>query len=266
MRTDANVEHDTTVQSLWIGDRLSRIELLSIQSFLANGHQYHLYAYSEIKEVPRGVILKDAASIIPRDLIFTVRGSLSIFSDWFRQELLFAHGGYWADLDIVCLKPLRFEDPIVIGKEDCSKVSNALMRFPKDHEITRALADVGKEPNRSMPYDKADDRRRKFIRKYFLGNRRNRVGWGEPAGPAGLTKILKHHRLLKILKPYYYFCPIHVAFWRCAWDDTFRDGLGPLQASYCIHLWNEKMRRARDKNGPFPRHSLVDQLASRYSI
>jgi hypothetical protein len=262
------MEHDTTIQSLWIGDRLSRIELLSIQSFLANGPDYHLYVYSDIQQVPAGVVLKDAASILPRSCIFTTGGSLSIFSDWFRQELLFARGGYWVDLDMVCLKPLRFDDPIVVGKEDASKVSNALMRFPKEHEITRTLADVSKEPNRSMPYDTAADKRRKLIRKYLLGNRRNRVEWGEPAGPPGLTKILKHRRLLKIAKPYYYFCPIHFSFWRCVWDDTFRDGLAPFQASYCIHLWNEKMRRAGafDKDGPFPRHSLVHQLAVRYGV
>ncbi len=243
------MEDDTTMQSLWIGERLSKIELLAIQSFLSNGHEYHLYVYSDVGEVPSGVILKDAASIIPRNLIFTTRGSLSIFSDWFRNELLFARGGYWGDL------------------EDCSKANPALMRFPKGHEITRALADVGKEPNRQMPYDTAADRRRKLIRKYVLGNRRNRVEWGE-AGPVGITKLLKHHRLLKLAKPYYYFHPIHFSFWRCAWDDTFRDGLGPFQASYCIHLWNEKIRRggAMNKNGPFPRHSLIQQLASRYGV
>lgn len=262
------MKHDATVQSLWIGDRLSKIELLSIQSFLANGHEYHLYVYSDVAGVPSGVILKDAASVIPRDSIYTVKGSLSIFADWFRHELLFARGGYWADLDLVCLRPLRFEDPIVVGKEDSSKLSTVLLRFPKGHEITRALADVSEEPNRPMPYDTASDKRRKFIRKYLLGNRRNRVEWGEPAGPTGLTKILKHRRLLKVAKPYYYFNPLHFSFWRCVWDDTFREGLGPFEASYCIHLWNEKMRRsgAVNKDGPFPRHSLVHQLASRYGV
>jgi hypothetical protein len=143
------------------------------------------------------------------------------------------------------------------------------MRFPKGHEITRALADVGKEPNRPTPYDTAADRRRKLIRKYVLGNRRNRVEWGEPAGPVGMTKMFKHHRLLKLAKPYYYFHPIHFSFWRCAWDDTFRDGLGPFRASYCIHLSNEKIRRgaAMNKDGPFPRHSLSwhPAMASRLS-
>ena len=59
------MEDDTTMQSLWIGERLSKIELLAIQSFLSNGHEYHLYVYSDVGEVPSGVILKDAASIIP---------------------------------------------------------------------------------------------------------------------------------------------------------------------------------------------------------
>ena len=31
------------IQSLWIGDRLSVMERLCIQSFLDQGHQFHLY-------------------------------------------------------------------------------------------------------------------------------------------------------------------------------------------------------------------------------
>jgi len=151
---------DNTIQSLWVGECLTKVERLSIQSFLANGHDYHLYVYSHVDGIPAGVTVKDASSVIPAGSIFRIKGSLSIFADWFRQELLFAHGGYWADLDIVCLKPLRFDDEIVVGKEDSSKVSNAVMRFPKGHEITRALADVSREPNRPMPYDTAADRRR----------------------------------------------------------------------------------------------------------
>ena len=259
---------DTAIQSLWIGERLSKIEVLSIRSFLANGHDYHLYAYSQIEGIPAGVAVRDANEIIPRQRIFRTKGSLSIFADWFRQELLFARGGYWVDLDIVCLKPLAFDDPIVVGKVDCSRVSNALMRFPKGHEITRALADVSEEPNMPMPYDSAADRRRKLFRKYVLGNRRNRVEWGEPSGPTGLTKMLKHHRLLNVAKPYYYFHPLHFSFWHCAWDNTFREGLGFFRESYCVHLWNEKIRRAGavDKDGPFPPNSLVHQLASRYGM
>jgi hypothetical protein len=71
------MEHDTTMQSLWIEERLSRIELLSLQSFLANGHECHLYVYSDVSGVPSGVILKDAASIIPREFVVTTGGRSS---------------------------------------------------------------------------------------------------------------------------------------------------------------------------------------------
>lgn len=254
-----------TVRSLWIGNRLSKIEILSIRSFLANGHPYHLYTYSDVDGIPPGVVVHDANTIVPERDIFRVRESMTIFSDWFRQELLFREGGYWSDLDMVCLKPLQFDDPVVIGKVDPTRVSNALMRFPKNHSVTRLLADVSRDPNRPMPYDKRSDRLRKLARKYLLGNRRANVRWGEPSGPSGLTKMARHTRLWKLAKPFYYFYPIHFSFWRYAFDDTFRESQDFLSGSYCVHLWNEKIRRAgMNKDGPFPSTSLVHRLMQRY--
>ncbi len=263
---DPAAEPSDTIQSLWVGERLSRIEILSIRSFLANGHDYHLYAYSNIEGVPRGVTVKDANAILPESLIFRSRGSLSTFADWFRQELLHACGGYWADMDMVCLKPLRFDDPVVVGKQDGAKVCNALMRFPQHHPLTRILADLGRDPNRLLPFDNAAEKRTKLVRRYLLGNSRARVGWGESSGPTGLTRMLKHHGLLKLAKPFYFFYPLHHSLWTCVFDDSFRDGLGFLSSSYCVHLWNEKIRRIGriDKSGPFPKKSLIQQLMSRY--
>jgi hypothetical protein len=253
------------IQSLWIGDRLSRIEILSIRSFLAHGHPYHLYAYSTLEGVPNGVTVMDANAIVPEKFIFRTAGSLSIFSDWFRQELLFARGGYWADMDIVCLKPLDFAEPIVLGKVDCSRVSNALTRFPAGHPVTRQLADVSREPNTPMPYDSERDRRKKMIRKYLLGNRRNNVEWGEASGPSGFTRMVKHHGLWRLAKPYYYFHPVHFSFWACNFDNTFEEGMDFFRSSYCVHLWNEKIRRAgRSKEGPFNPGSLVQRMMERY--
>ena len=37
------------IQSLWIGDRLSALERLSIRSFLANGHGFDLYTYQRFE-------------------------------------------------------------------------------------------------------------------------------------------------------------------------------------------------------------------------
>src|SRR5258706_6206464 len=37
------------IQGLWIGPTLSQMEQLSIASFLANGHEYHLFVYDDVK-------------------------------------------------------------------------------------------------------------------------------------------------------------------------------------------------------------------------
>ena len=56
------------IQSLWIGDSLSVMERLSLSSFLKNGHEVHLYTYGGVKGVPAGVVVKDAAEIVPMSL------------------------------------------------------------------------------------------------------------------------------------------------------------------------------------------------------
>ena len=97
-----------TIQMFWYGAPLSRLERLSVASFLANGHAVDLYAYDDIGAVPHGARMLDAARILPRDALFRHRrtGSVGLFSDWFRYRLLFERGGIWADCDMVCLQPL----------------------------------------------------------------------------------------------------------------------------------------------------------------
>ena len=97
------------IQSLWIGNELSNIEKLCINSYIKNGHTFHLYTYDEIKNVPKECVIKDAQEILPKDDIFAYnsglgKGSFSAFSNYFRYKLLELKGNWWTDTDIVCLK------------------------------------------------------------------------------------------------------------------------------------------------------------------
>jgi len=100
------------IQSLWIGEKLTRLEQLSITSFLKQGHPYHLYVYDEVQGVPDGVILKDAVELVPSEKIFKYKDhdSYAGFSNLFRYKLLLEKGGYWVDADFICLQP--FYSPI----------------------------------------------------------------------------------------------------------------------------------------------------------
>ena len=77
------------VQSLWIGGTLSKMEVLSIKSFIENGNEYHLYTYDNVKNIPKGTIIKDGNEIISKEYIFKYcNGSYSAFSNLFRFCLL----------------------------------------------------------------------------------------------------------------------------------------------------------------------------------
>src|SRR5207253_1910437 len=56
-------ESNRIIQSLWIGSELSVMERMSIISFLRNGHEYHLYTYNDLPNVPDGTVIKDANGI-----------------------------------------------------------------------------------------------------------------------------------------------------------------------------------------------------------
>src|SRR3954451_7190727 len=61
------------IQGLWIGESLSAMERLSIASFLANGHEFDLYAYGQVSGLPAGTRLRDANEVLPRDCVFRYR-------------------------------------------------------------------------------------------------------------------------------------------------------------------------------------------------
>jgi hypothetical protein len=134
------------INGLWVGNKLSHIEILTLKSFIYHGHDFHLWVYEEIDNVPEDVILKDANQIIPeKDIIVRKyndpvtgvgKGSVGApFSDMFRYKLLYEHGGWWVDLDVTCLKPLQFEEPYFFRNHLFLDVIGNVMKCPKGSEL-----------------------------------------------------------------------------------------------------------------------------------
>ena len=46
------------VNSLWIGEELLPLQLISINSFLAKGFKYNIYLYDEVKNIPSGATIQ----------------------------------------------------------------------------------------------------------------------------------------------------------------------------------------------------------------
>ncbi len=254
------------IQSLWIGNKLSLNEILCIKSFVYHKHEFHLYVYENIENVPEGTILKNANEIIPKSKIFKYghdKSSYAGFSDWFRYKLLYEKGGFWVDTDVICLKPFDFKEEIIFGSQDDQYICNAVLGFPEKHDLINFMVNLCENPNKFLPYDSFKDLKRK-IRRLILRKGNEHLFWGE-AGPDGLTKALKYHKLINHAKPIECFYPISWENWSHIYDSNTKNDLKNYENSYCIHLWNEMSRRNKfDKNSMFEKNSLIEILREKY--
>lgn len=104
--------HDAknTINYFWIGSRISPLEILSFKSCLKNGMTPILWCYETVENIPQGVILCDANSIITKQRIdyYLIDLKLPIpnVSDFFRYELLYRNGGIYSDTDIIFIRDL----------------------------------------------------------------------------------------------------------------------------------------------------------------
>lgn len=243
-----------TIQSLWVGSDLDIVQQLCLASYLYHGHEVCLYVYQDLKNIPKGVVVKDANEILPEKDIFYSHGSLAHFSDWFRWQMIFDKSGYWVDMDEVCLKPFNFSDDYVFGYESYA-VANAVLKFPSHHYLAELMVFMSQNPNHILPWDTKHDIKRKQNRiKKNLG--REHTLWGEASGPTGLTKALFYFGLDGFIKPYYYFYGLNATqIRRMLLDNNFDECI--FENMYAIHIWKDAFIKNID-------NSMFDYLIKKY--
>jgi Alpha 1,4-glycosyltransferase conserved region/Glycosyltransferase sugar-binding region containing DXD motif len=213
------------IQTLWIGRPLSLIEQLSITSFLQNGHEYHLYCYDKIKNIPEGTTLRDASEILPASEIFCYqqgpgKGSVSAFSNLFRYKLLLDRGGWWVDADVVCLKPFDFADPVIFASvrfEAGTRITSAIFKLPPGHAVARKCYEIARNENPAN------------------------LTWGK-TGPLLIDQVVRETGMQHCVKTPDVFSPISCLEWKSLLKNNppkpvFTD------ESYAIHLFHEMWRR-----------------------
>ncbi len=128
------------IYSFWHGGALGFREAMCLSSFLKFGHEVTLFSYNSALEVPKGVRLTAAATVIPEtDKAYEMLASKSVriafFADIFRYAILRRHGGCWVDTDVVGMNPLFMSDKAIIGKENVKQINNAVICAPAGHPL-----------------------------------------------------------------------------------------------------------------------------------
>ena len=142
------------VQSLWVGNKLSELEILSIKSFQKLGHPFILYTYGKVRGIPKKTIVKDGNKIIKKKDLFKFKKGFLPFSDIFRYKMLYENGGYWTDLDMIAIKQFDFKQPFVFSSERTiqkgpyrnrtkKEISNiGILKAPKHSEFYKELSEL----------------------------------------------------------------------------------------------------------------------------
>lgn len=261
------------VQFLWIKGELSTLEHLCLKSFLDHGHEVHLYHYEKVLNVPSGVTFKNGAAIIPAENIFLSQSpsgsSYACFADVFRLKLLAEKGGWWFDMDHVCLAPLPDYKTFCVassweGKWGQCAINSMIFSPLGDAHILALL-------NRCEEIIAAGD-----------------VEFGA-TGPFLLQNYIKEHDLQELMVPWTVFCPypwrmVHqlaqktVKEW--AIDQLRRVKQRVVQLykkefnapyirteSLAIHWHNEIWKKSEiDKNATFHPFSKIERLKRKHGV
>ena len=250
--------------SLWVGEELPPMSRLCIKSFLDHGHSFQLFCYKRYEDMPPGVKVRDAREILPEEDIFrdTSHNSFAPFADWFRMKFLSEEGGFWVDMDVVCLKDEAPTSEVWVCRQNASEVAVGAMRFPAHHPVPTALAKLANDPASPTPWDTPAARKEKELfrqRVPDIRERRRRVPWGF-CGPQGLTQALKHFGLYEQAAPPSNMYPVSWENWQMLYSGEVRLSSPSMGEAWCIHLWGEMLRYKPDVWDSRSSNSLVSEL------
>lgn len=237
--------NNNIINALWIGKNLNKTELLTINSFLNQGHVFQLWAYDKIEtKLPENCIIKDASEIIPKKQIFSYinknqfghgRGSYAGFSDIFRYKLLYEHGGWWTDMDVTCLKPLDFKaDYVFRTHHDLPLVGN-IMKVPPKSDLMKdcyqeAISKIDKNnTDWHLPIQILTDNVKKHNLEKYIINFTNPDSWNL------IRKMISKNQNIS-------------------------------ESWYAIHWVNEEWRRNKIPKNSFIKNSLFAELLELNSI
>lgn len=243
------------VTGLWIGDTLPEIIELCIASYLKHGHKFQLFCYKTYDNIPEGTIVQNANDLIDANCLFNP----GLFTDWFRWLYLSKHGGWFTDMDVLCLSDDLPDDDIWIGKDTPESIGTYLLKFPKDHAGIKQLAIGAGDPCSVFSWTSEIEQQEKSVllqRDKDIHHRRKHHIYWPKYGKDELRKLVAHYRLDFAVNGTHFVNPLD-------WNNTYKYFNGEIDMeapiiknAFALHLYYcscaknnyEVIRKAKDNS------------------
>jgi hypothetical protein len=258
------------VGALWIGGPLSFLEQLCLKSFVDAGQHIVLYTYEPVPNVPEGVEVADAGTVLPPTEVLrhSRTGSPALHSDLFRYHLLArADRMIWADTDAYCVKPFTTPTGHFYAWESDDGVNGGVLGLPRDSATLAALLAFTADPY-AIPdwYGPGYRRELEDARARGAPVHAGDMRWGV-WGPHALTWFLKQTGEIRHALP-------RVALYPFAYHERRQmlkpgvDSAGFVTGeTYSIHFYGRRMRARILSEGGVPRQrSVIGQLLRKHGI
>lgn len=236
------------INSLWIGPKLSPLEETCIKSHLKVGHEYHLWTYDKIENIPDGVVIRDGREILPDSEIFVYqvgpgKGSVSAFSNFFRYKLILEQGGWWCDTDVAAVKHWEIVVSLIVASE---------------HSKTR-VGNLPFHPTTCVFHAPPQCDLMQFCWEECQKVDKKKLGWGT-IGPSLMARAVQATDCEQYVVRPRYFCPVHWSNFKLLIQNSCIAGYPWV---YGIHFWNEMWRRdGIDKfNTSWHKDSVLSQIS-----
>lgn len=196
------------VTGLWIGDTLPEIIKLCIASYLKHGHKFQLFCYKPYDNIPEGTIVQNANELIDVNCLFNP----GLFNDWFRWTYLAKYGGWFTDMDVLCLSDDLPNFNIWIGKDTPDNIGTYLMKFPKDHPGIRQLAAGAGDPCSIFEWTNEKEQQEKNMllqRDKDIHHRRKHHIYWPKYGKDEFKKLIAHYSLNSYINDLHFANPLN---------------------------------------------------------
>ena len=183
-------KNNKIIQSLCLNNKLNLNEFVCIMSFIKNGHEFHLYTYDQVENVPTECTIKNANEILQIDKfpLDKKNSNEAIFFNIFCYKLLYEKGNYWIKLDMICNQYFNFNELYIFSSEKTNHntelINTKIIKCPLKSEFAKYCY------NNSLGMNKIQNISIKDIEINII------------------DEAINKFKLGSFMKPWYYFCPI----------------------------------------------------------